>query len=98
LVRRCEVGQSQYTKHQRLVARLEDATRRLAEVERDLRAMEEGWGGSPLRVNPAQYEHDWVQFANVARARSHYLWLQQEREILLEMIRAVRRKLAEVGV
>jgi len=91
------MGQNQYTKRQRLVARLEDATRRLAEVEREIREMEVGWGGSPLRVNPAQYEHDWVQFANVARARSRYMWLQQEREALREMIHAIQRKLAEVG-
>ncbi len=89
--------QNQHTKLQRLSARLEDATRRLAEVEREIREMEAGWGGSPLGVNPAQYEHDWVQFANVARARSRYLWLQGEREALREMIRAIRRKLAEVG-
>jgi len=85
------------TKTQRLTARLNAAIQRVAEVERELREMEEGWGGSPLNINPAQYEHDWVQFENAARARSRYLWLQQEREVLREMIRAIRRKLAEVA-
>jgi hypothetical protein len=84
------------TKAARLEAKLQKVLWRLEEVERELRAMEEGWGGSPTLVNPAQYEHDWVQFANVARARSHYLWLLEEREALREMAHALQRRLKEV--
>jgi hypothetical protein len=85
------------TKVQRLKARLKDATQRLEAVEQEIREMEAGWGGSPLGVNPAQYEHDWVQFGNASRARSRYLWLLFERDALKEMIRTLKRKLAEVG-
>ncbi len=88
--------QEHNTKIRKLKARLNDAIRRVGEVEWEIREMEEGWDGSPLNVNPAQYEHDWVQFANVARARTRYMSLQLEREVLREMIRAIRRKLAEV--
>ncbi len=88
--------QEHNTKIRKLRARLNDAIRRVGEVEWEIREMEEGWDGSPLNVNPAQYEHDWVQFANVARARTRYMLLQLEREVLREMIRAIRRKLAEV--
>jgi len=92
------VGQNQdSTKAVKLQAKLRKIIWRLEEVEREMRELEQGWGGSPLNINPAQYEHDWVQFANVGRARSHYLWLQQEREVLREMISAIRRKLAEVA-
>ncbi len=84
------------TKIRRLTTRLHDAIRRVGEVEWEIREMEEGWDGPPLNVNPAQYEHDWVQFANVVRARTRSMSLQLEREVLREIIRAIRRKLAEV--
>jgi hypothetical protein len=39
--------------------------------------MEEGWGGSPLLVNPAQYQHDPVTLVYTAQARGRYAYLQQ---------------------
>jgi hypothetical protein len=96
-VRRCGMGQiSKHTKHQRLVVRLKDATQQLAEVEREMREMEEGWGGSPLLVNPAQYQHDPMMLVYTARARGRYAYLQQEREALREMVYALRQWLKEV--
>jgi hypothetical protein len=84
------------TKAAKLKAKLQKVLRRLEEVEREIREMERGWLGSPLVVNPAQYMHDWVLFTNVARARSHYLWLLEEREALREMAHALQRRLMEV--
>jgi len=84
------------TKAVKLEAKLQKVLWRLEEVERELRAMEEGWGGSPLLVNLAQYEHDPVQFNNVVRARSRYLWLQQEIRIHREIAYALMRRLKEV--
>lgn len=82
------MGQNQHsTLGAKLEAKLQKALWRLEEVEQELRAYEEGWGGSPLLVNPAQYEHDWVQFANAARARSHYAHLLERRCELRERIR-----------
>ena len=76
------MGQKQYS-----TARLRWAIAQLEEVEEEIRGMESLWGGSPLLVNPAQYEHDWVQFANAARARSHYAHLLERRRELRERIR-----------
>jgi hypothetical protein len=93
-VRRCEVGQNQYST---LAFRLRRAIAQLEEVEEEIRGMEAGWGGSPLRVNPAQYEHDWVQFGNAARARGRYAHLLEEREWLKGLVAKLQRKLREVA-
>jgi hypothetical protein len=84
------------TKAARLEAKLRDVLWRLEEVERELRAMEEGWGGSPLLVNPAQYQHDPMTLVYTAQARGRYAYLQQEREVLREMAHALQRRLMEV--
>jgi hypothetical protein len=68
----------------------------LEEVERELRAMEEGWGRSPLLVNPAQYQHDPMKLVYTTQARGRYAYLQQEREALREMAYALQRRLQEV--
>jgi hypothetical protein len=82
------VGQNQHsTLGAKLEAKLQKALWRLEEVEQELRAYEEGWGGSPLKVNPAAYTHDWVMFSNIARARSRYLYLLERRRELRERIR-----------
>ncbi|RTH04551.1 hypothetical protein CSW50_02425 [Thermus scotoductus] len=68
-------------------AALQRARAELLQVEQELRAYEEGWGGSPLAVNPAAYAHDWVTFGAAARARSAYLYLLERRRELRERIR-----------
>lgn len=68
-------------------AALQRARAELQQVEAELRAYEEGWGGSPLRVNPAQYLHDWVMYRNAVIARSAYLYLLERRRELQERIR-----------
>jgi len=83
------------TKAAKLEAKLRQVLRRLEEVERELRAMEEGWGGSPLLVKPAQY-HDPMTLVYTAQARGRYAYLQQEREALREMAHALQRRLEEV--
>ena len=85
------------TKAAKLEAKLQEVLRRLEEVERELRAMQEGWGGSPLLVNPAQYRHDPMMLVYTAQARGRYAYLQQEREALREMAYALRRRLKEVA-
>ena len=84
------------TKAAKLEARLQKVLWRLKEVEREIRAMEEGWGGPPTLVNPAQYQHDPVMLVYTAQARGRYAYLQQEREVLQEMAYALRRRLQEV--
>jgi hypothetical protein len=96
-VRRYNMGQKQYSTKAKLGAKFQKALWRLEEVEREIREMEDGWGGSPLRVNPAQYEHDWVQFGNVGRARFRYAHLLEERDRLRELVATLRRKLEEVA-
>jgi len=68
-------------------AALQRARAELQQVEAELRAYEEGWGGSPLAVNPAAYAHDWVMFGAAARARSAYAYLLERRRELRERIR-----------
>lgn len=72
-------------------AALERARWELQQVEEELRRYEEGWGGSPLRVNLAALAHDWVAFQNAARARSEYAVLQERRRELRERIRRLQR-------
>ena len=84
------------TKAAKLETTLQKVLWRLEEVERELRAMEEGWGGSPLLVNPAQYQHNPMMLVYTAQAREHYAYLQQEREVLREMAYALQRRLKEV--
>jgi len=91
------MGQNQYsTKAAKLEAKLQKVLWRLEEVERELRAMEEGWGGSPFLVNPAQYQHDPMMLVYTAQARGRYAYLQHEREALREMAYALQRRLKEV--
>jgi len=91
------VGRNQYSaKAAKLEAKLRKVLWRLEEVERELRAMEEGWGGSPFLVNPAQYQHDPMKLVYTAQARGRYAYLQQEREALREMAYALQRRLKEV--
>jgi hypothetical protein len=85
------------TKAAKLEAKLQKVLWRLEEVERELRAMEEGWGGSPLLVSPAQYQHDPTMLVYTAQARGRYAYLQQEREALREMAHALQRRLKEVA-
>ncbi len=85
------------TKLRRLIKRLEDATWRLAGVEQEIREIEETWGGPPSRVNIIRYEHDPPMWNTVVAARNRYGYLLEEREVLREMIHAIRRKLAEVA-
>ena len=80
----------------KVASRLQNALLRLERVEEELREMEEGWGAPPTMINPLQYEHDWVAWNSLARARAHYAHLLEEREVLREMIRALRRWLKEV--
>jgi len=87
-------GKNKYGTRQK---RLQEVLWRLEEVEKELRAMEEGWGGSPMLVNPVQYLHDPNMFAYVAMARGRYAYLQQEREALREMAYALQRRLEEVA-
>jgi hypothetical protein len=84
------------TKAAKLEAKLQEVLWRLKEVEWELRAIEEGWGGSPLLVNPAQYQHDPMKLVYTAQARGRYAYLQQERETLREMAYALQRRLKEV--
>ena len=84
-------------KYSMLAAKLQRVLARLEEVERELRAMEEGWGGSPLLVNPVQYQHDPMMLVYTAQARGRYAYLQQEREALREMAYALQRWLEEVA-
>jgi hypothetical protein len=84
------------TKAAKLEAKLQEVLWRLEELEAELDTLRENWGGSPLLVSLAQYEHDPVQFANVVRARSRYLWLQQEIRIHREIAYALMKKLREV--
>jgi hypothetical protein len=85
------------TKAARLEAKLRKTLWRLEEVERELRAMEEGWGGSPLLVNPAQYQRDPMMLVYTAQARGRYAYLQQEQGALQEMAAALQRWLMEVA-
>jgi hypothetical protein len=84
------------TKAAKLEAKLQKVLWRLKEVEGELREMEEGWSGSPLLVNPAQYQHDPMKLVYTAQARGRYAYLQQEREALREMAYALQRRLQEV--
>ncbi len=78
--------QVQYT-----TAALERARWELQQVELELQRYEEGWGGSPMRVNLTAYLHDPVTFRAAAVARSNYAVLQQRRQELLERIRRLQR-------
>jgi hypothetical protein len=85
------------TKAARLEAKLQKVLWSLEEVERELRAMEEGWGGSPFLVNPAEYQHDPMTLVYIAQARGRYAYLQYKREALQEMAYALMRRLQEVA-
>jgi hypothetical protein len=93
-VRRCAVGQNQYST---LALQLRRAIAQLEEVEEELAGMEAMWGGPPTMVNIARYEHDWVRFYEVARARSRYAYLMEERERLRKLVATLQRKLEVVG-
>ncbi len=86
-------GEKKYTT---LTAKLQRVLARLEEVEREIQGMESMWGGPLQKINLVQYEHDPVMWNTVVAARNRYGYLQQEREVLREMIHAIRRKLAEV--
>lgn len=73
-------------------AALERARWELLQVEEELRQYEEGWGGSPLRVNPAAYLHDPVTFRAAAVARNTYLHLLERRRELKEHIRRLQHE------
>jgi hypothetical protein len=85
-------GERKYTT---LTAKLQRVQARLEEVERELRAIEENWGGSPFRVNIIRYEHDPPMWNIVVQARNRYGYLLEERETLREMARALQRRLKE---
>jgi len=88
------LSQHQYSK---LAFQLRRAVGQLEEVENEIQGMETVWGGPPTRVNLIQYEHDWVRFYEVARARSRYADLLEERERLRRLVATLQRKLEEVA-
>jgi hypothetical protein len=79
-----------------LEAKLQKVLWRLKEVEWELRAMEEGWGGLPVYVDPAQYEHDPVAIRILMLARHRYSCLFHERTLLKGLANTIQRCLKEV--
>ena len=80
----------------KLEAKLHHILSRLEEVNLDLEQLEDIWGGSPLQVDPAQYEHDPVAFRILMLARHRYGYLLYERVLLQDLAAAIRRCLKEV--